>query len=173
MLGAVPTHNRLLAYVCACACLAFAGHILATDGGQAFKKFGKCLRNVPHLIVVHRKNKFAEVHRIPIKGLPPKLQKSIQLFPQRSSRVVRVKSGDQCAENTFSIIKRNLARLNLSRSTTRASLNFLAAAWVQKNCGVVGMLKALRIYKEWARKNLHPEKAYKDSTWLTALEHIV
>ena len=110
---------------------------------------------------------------IPVKFLRKQLRDQAALLPTSSSRTMRIKAGDQHAENTFSVIKRNLLRLNLSRSTKKASLNFLASAWLQKNVGLEGIAKAMVIYQsEMITARANPAAMYKSTDWLRGLECI-
>ncbi len=59
----------------------------------------------------------------------PKFQTQIAVF-------FRFRAGINLAEAAFSAIKRNIRRLNLQNSVKHAQINFLAAAWMQKNVGL-------------------------------------
>ena len=146
-----------------------AGHIAASDSSQGIKKAIK-ESDLPHVTVVHRKKNFAHVVKLPKKYLRKKLWKRAAKLPTTSTRTYRLKAGGNAAEWTFSVLKRNLTRLNLRRSTTKASVNMLSAAWICKNPGLEGIAKAFRTcYEEWKDK-CPPKDAFKKTGWLTTLE---
>ena len=146
-------------------------NIMSTDSGWALKKvLKKDLKSTPHAYVVHKRREWAKVVRIPMKYLSQEMQKMAATLPTSTLRTLRLKAGDQHAEFTFSILKRNLRRLNLMSSTQRASINALAMAWLSKNIGVEGIARALVIYRASIAGTMAPEKACKDTTWLTTME---
>lgn len=147
-----------------------SNHILSTDAAVNYKKFMK--GKGPHVYCIHKYKKFSAVVRIPLKKLSPALRKRAVLAPTTTSRNMRLKSGDQAAEWTFSVIKRNLGRLNLKGSTARAKINFLAAAWLQKNPGLRGACEALRVYREGVFGEMDPSKAFTCEKWLVAQEPV-
>ena len=144
-------------------------HQLATDSAPAYKAWAKKSK-AHHITVVHKTKSFVKVCRIPVKDLPPKLQQCLSKSTTPGKRVARVKAGDNMAEITFSVIKRNIARLNCQRSTTHATVNFLAGAWLHKHCGLDGILQALKMYREWASGNVEPRESCRTMSWLRDLE---
>ena len=74
------------------------------------------------------------------------------------------------SENTFSVLKRNLTRMNLKGRTTKATLNMLSASWLTKHVGLEGVAKAIKIYQDAVTDNVAPVKAFKSLDWLTTLE---
>ena len=85
---------------------------------------------------------------------------------------MRVKAGDQRAELTFGAIKRNLFRLNQSRSTKWASVNMLAAAWLHKVAGFHSVMKGVKYYQNAVENKISPTTAFKSFEWLTKLEPV-
>jgi hypothetical protein len=148
------------------------GHIAASDSAQAFKKAFKEMKDVPHVTVVHKKKNFAMVVKMPKKYLHKRLWKRVAKLPTTSSRTFRMKAGGNGAEATFSVLKRNLTRMNLSRSTTRASVNFLSAAWLSKHPGLTGVASAMKIYQDAIRDTCPPKDAYKSTKWLRTFESL-
>ena len=92
------------------------------------------------------------------------------MLPTTTSRTYRFKGGDNLAENVFSIVKRNLTRISLSSGTANASINVLSSAWLHKNIGFDGVVKAMKINQEGIMDTCHPKDAYKKTPWLKALE---
>jgi len=147
-----------------------SGHVLSSDSGGAFKKVAKLhlkSKGVPHATVLHKAKNFSHVVRIPVSKLNKRLRKRVAVLPTTTSRTYRFKAGDQLAENAFGVVKRNLKRLNLNRNTARVSVSFLSAAWLQKNCGLAGVAKALQIYQQNMIDQVHPQDAYKSTAWLS------
>ena len=151
------------------------GHIAATDGAQTFKKAAKVLksRGVLSAYVVHKGKQFAKVVKIPVSYLSAKMKKRVATLPTTTSRFYRFKAGVNIAENTFSVVKRNLRRMNLMSSTANAKINFLSSAWLHKHPGLAGVAEGMKIYQEYAMINLSPQQAFKDAVWLTSLEQMV
>ena len=152
------------------------GHVVSTDSAPAYKKV---LKNdfkkgsVPHATVVHKSKNFASVVHFPVKSLSPEVQKLAASLPTSTSRTFRFKAGDQRAENVFGVVKRNVARLNLQRSSRNASVNFLTAGWLSKNLGLDGVAKAMKVYRSVLRSQRRaPREAYKCTKWLTSLEPV-
>jgi hypothetical protein len=83
-----------------------------------------------------------------------------------------MKSGGNSAENTFSVIKRNLTRMNFKGRTTTARLNFLSAAWLAKHCGLEGVALAIKIYQDNIIDKTNPKLAFKSVEWLRTLEQV-
>ena len=73
-------------------------------------------------------------------------------------------------ENVFSVVKRNLTRHNLKGRTPRASINFLASAWLARNPGLESVAKSVAMYQNAMIDKVHPNKMFKDTSWLRALE---
>ena len=136
------------------------------------KKAIKEIKNVPHVTVAHKIKSFARVVQMPKKYLHKRLWKRVAKLPTTSSRTFRMKAGGNCAEATFGALKRNLTRMNLSRSTTRASVNFLSAAWLSKHPGLKGVARAMKIYQDAIRDTCPPKDAYKCTKWLRTLESL-
>ena len=70
----------------------------------------------------------------------------------------------------FAAVKRNLRCMNLQRSSTRTSVNFLSAAWLHKNPGLEGVAKGVQLHMEHNADKVAPNKAYFDLKWLGELE---
>ena len=123
------------------------GHIAATDGAKTFKKAAKILksRGVLSAYVIHKRKQFAKVVKIPISYLPKKMRKRVAKLPTTTSRFYRFKAGVNMAENVFSVVKRNLRRLNLMSQTTNAKINFLSSAWLHKHPGLAGVAALERV----------------------------
>ena len=98
-------------------------HLLSTDSAPAYKAHCKT-QGMKHITVVHRTKNFVKQVRLPVKDLSKALQKKVKSMPTSNTRTMRVHAGDQAAEWTFAAIKRNVKRLNLQSSTTRASTIF-------------------------------------------------
>ena len=146
-----------------------------TSGGGAKTKkqvtrSGK--HSIPHCTVVHSRQNFVSVVRYPKKHLSGALKKYATTLPNTTAKIVRFKAGVNGAENVFSILKRNLRRLNLLSRSQNATLNMLSAAWVSKNPGLAGTAKAFALYKTVNMGKTAPENAFKDSDWLTSWEEI-
>ena len=92
------------------------------------------------------------------------------MLPTTTSRTYRLKAGDQSCEGRFSVVKRNLARLNLKGRTAHASINFLASAWLSRRAGLEAVAKGLKIYQDAIVDDAHPKVAYKDVAWLRTLD---
>ena len=92
----------------------------------AFKKSAKKI-GVPHVTVIHWKKQFSKVTKIPLKSLCARVRRRVAKIPTTTQRTYRLKAGDNMAENTFGVLKRNLTRMNLKRSTSTASLNMLSS----------------------------------------------
>ena len=148
------------------------GHVAASDSAPAFKKSFKTLKDVPHVVVVHSKKNFAHVVKMPKKYLHKRLWKRVAKLPTTTSKTYRLKAGGNAAEWTFGALKRNLTRMNLKRSTSNASVNFLAAAWISKNPGLTGIAKAMRLYQDQIRDTCEPKAAFKCTKWLRTLESL-
>ena len=114
------------------------GHVLCSDSNQAMKKAAKEM-NLPHARVIHKIKDFAHVVKMPLKYLSKRVVKRIAKLPTSTSRVYRLKAGGNAAEWTFSTIKRNLTRLNLSGRSSTSKLNFLSASWLTRHCGLEGV----------------------------------
>jgi hypothetical protein len=150
-----------------------AGHVASSDGAQAFKKFAKkdlAALGVPHATVVHGKKEYSRVVRVPLSSLSKRIRDRVAQLPTSNSRSYRFKAGDQQCEGFFSVVKRNLKRLNLKGRTTRASINFLASAWLARGAGLEAVAKGMAIYQKAMVDTVHPNKVFKDSSWLRALE---
>ena len=100
-------------------------HVAASDSAQAIKKAIKQLKGVPHVVVVHKRKNFAHVVKLPKKYIHKRFWKRAAKLPTTTSKTYRIKAGGNAAEWTFSALKRNMVRMNLARSTTTASVNFL------------------------------------------------
>ena len=61
--------------------------------------------------VVHKRKQFAKVVRIPLQYLSKRLRDRVAKLPTTITWFFRMKAGDQMAENTFDVIKRNLLLL--------------------------------------------------------------
>lgn len=176
-------------------------HVCATDSAQSYKKYarlhftkkghsqqGKVLRstkkghlkqgkvdgqrNVLHCTVVHKKKNFVSVVRYPKKYLSEPLKKYAASLPNTTPRVVRFKAGVNRAECVFSVLKRNMRRLNLLNQPKTATLNMLSAAWVSKNPGLKGVAEAFKLYRDvnWGQTN--PSEAFNDCSWLSSWEDL-
>ena len=141
-------------------------HVVSSDGAQAIKKAVRTIKNVPHAVVVHKRKDYAHVVRIPMSTLTKKMRERVALLPTTNSRTFRMKAGGNMSEYTFSAVKRNLCRMNLRRSTTRASLNMLSASWLTKNVGLVGVVKAIKIYQDAITDEIAPVDAFTSTAWL-------
>jgi hypothetical protein len=149
------------------------GHVLSADSGKAFKKTHKIHfedKGIPYATVVHRNKQFSKVVRIPITSLSKRIRNRVALLPTTNTRTYRYKAGDNKAENTFCVVKRNLKRMNLSRNPGRASVNFLSAAWLTKNVGLEKVAKALAYYQKALTDSIPPADAYKSLDWLKSME---
>ena len=145
------------------------GHVAASDSSQGIKKAVK-ESGISHVTVVHKTKNFAHVVSLPRKFLHRRLWARAAKLPTTNKKTYRMKAGGNAAEWTFSALKRNLARLNLQRSTARASVNFLFSAWVNKSPGLEGVAKGIRIYLEQIKDTCHPKDAFKSLDWLRKLE---
>ena len=130
------------------------------------------LKGTPHVTVVHKKKDWCHVSHVPVTSLPPQVRKFAAKLPTSTSRTFRIKAGDQGAEAVFSAVKRHVARLNMQSSATWATINGLAAAWLQKNVGFQAEVDAMLFYQKAIFGNTDPAKAYKDISWLTEMEPI-
>ena len=128
------------------------------------------VRHTTSATVVHKKGDFSHVVKMPLSSLSLRVRSRVAQLPTTTSRTYRFKSGDQCAESTFAVIKRNLARLNLKSSGPTASLNFLSAAWLGKNPGLEGVVRALQIYRENLCNVIAPQDAFVSTLWLDQME---
>jgi hypothetical protein len=153
---------------------AHAGHVASSDSAQAFKKVGKDLKlkGVMHATVVHKKKEFSRVDKIPITSLCKRVRKRVAKLPTTTSRTYRMKAGNNRAEATFSTIKRNLRRLNLKSSTTRATINFLSSAWLHKHVGLDGVAKGVAIYQKYIMDSTKPQDAFKCAKIISQLEKV-
>ena len=149
------------------------GHVVASDSAQGFKKVYKkdlAKKGIVYATVVHKKKQFVKVVRIPLTCLSARVRARVAKLPTTTSRTYRMKAGDQGAESTFDCVKRNLRRLNLQKSTSRVAANFLAAAWLHKNCGLEGVAKAVKMYTEARMNSVSCESAFDELGWLRPLE---
>ena len=89
----------------------------------------------------------------------PKFQTQIAVF-------FRFRASINLAEAAFSAIKRNIRRLNLQNSVKHAQINFLAAAWMQKNVGLKGFMRGVRVYQYSIRCNTAFVNAFSKKGWL-------
>jgi hypothetical protein len=150
-----------------------AGHVASSDSARSFKKVVKTdleAKGVKFATVVHSKKQFVKVVRLPIKYLSARIRDRVAQLPTTTARTYRFKAGDNLAEATFGAVKRNLSRMNLQRSTKRASINFLASAWLNKNVGLEGVARGLVVYQNGIKDTINPKKAFKDLSWLKGLE---
>lgn len=147
-----------------------AGHIASTDSAQAFKKAFKQRNEIFHVSVIHKKKNWSHVVKIPMHYLSKRVQARVSTLPTTSRRTYKMKTGDQMAENIFSVIKRNVLRMNLKGRSANASLNFLSASWLTTHPGVEGVAKAITIYQDAIRDTCHPKMAFKSTEWLRVLE---
>ena len=146
------------------------GHIASSDSAQAIKKVFKRRDDVFHVTVIHKKKNWSHVVRIPMKYLSKRIRKRVAKMPTTTKHRYRMKSGDQMAENVFSVVKRNVVRMNLKGRTQTASLNFLSASWLAKHPGLEGVAEAVRIYQNTMRDCSDPKQIFKSTDWLRALE---
>ena len=149
-----------------------AGHLACSDSGPGIKKAFRSVKDVPHLRVLHKRKNFAHLVKMPMKYLCKKLQKRVAKLDTTTKRIYRVKAGGNSAEGTFSVLKRNLTRMNLKGRSKRATLNVLSAAWLTKNAGLEGVAKAIRIYQSGILDTTPPADAFKSTSWLTTLEDL-
>ncbi len=54
--------------------------------------------------------------------------------------------------------------------TSTAKLNFLSSSWLTHSCGLQGVVKAVKVYKDAVTNAIEPHTAYKSTSWLTDLE---
>ena len=152
-----------------------SGHVASSDAAGAFKKFAKAdLKSlcVPHATVVHGKKEYSKVVRIPLSSLSKRIRDRVAKMPTTNSRTYRFKACDNQCEGLFSVIKRNLRRLNLKGRTPRAAINFLSSAWLARGAGLEAAAKGVQIYQYAMFDKMHPNKMYKDSDWLRSLEPV-
>ena len=50
--------------------------------------------------------------------------------------------------------------------------HYLSAAWLSKNPGLDGVVKAMKIYQDEMRDKVAPKCAYKGTEWLRTLESL-
>jgi len=151
------------------------GHVACSDSGGAFKKVAKKdlkPKGIRYGLVVHKKKQFSRVVKVPLKYLSARVRDRVAQLPTTTSRTYRFKAGNQGAEGVFGVVKRNLVRLNLSRSTPNASVNFLSSAWLHKHVGLEGVAEALSIYQAAIKDHCDPKTAFKSRDWLTGMEHM-
>ena len=140
---------------------------------QPQKVLKKHLDKIPHATVVHKKKEFSSICHFPVKHLCKELRAVAATLPTSTSRTMRIKTGDQGAEKIFHIVKRNIARLNLQRSTKHASINFLSAAWLHRHVGLAGVAEGLAKYRHaMLQQTSDPQLAFKSTTWLHSLEKV-
>ena len=152
-------------------------HIVSTDSAPAFKsvvtKHLK-VKQVPFVTVVHKNKEFVRLESIRTTSLSPEMRNIAASLPWSTRSALRVKAGDQGAEYTFSAIKRNLHRLNLTRKANGGealvSINFLAASWLKRSPGMASVAKGIKLYQDALRFKVAPVDMFKDMSWLTALE---
>lgn len=145
------------------------GHVVATDSAQAFKRVFKDRKDVQHVTVLHKKKDFSHVVRIPLSQLSQRVRDRVVSLPT-TTRKYRIKAGDQMAENVFSVVKRNITRMNMKGRTANASLNFLSASWLVRHPGLDGVALAIRLYQKQIRDTINPKDAFKTTEWLRSLE---
>jgi hypothetical protein len=146
-------------------------HVVSTDSAQAYKKVIKHdLKGVPHATVIHKHKSFTKVIKFPLKYLSKDIRKYAAKIPTSSSRTMRFRAGDQGAESVFALVKRNLSRMNLKSSTTRASINFLNAAWLHIHVGFDAVVKGITLYQNSIIGSTNPNTAFKDKSWLKSME---
>jgi hypothetical protein len=149
-----------------------SGHLVASDSAQAIKKYFKERKDIFHVSVIHKKKNWSHVVRIPLKYLRKRVRDRVVELPTSTRRLYRMKSGDQMAENVFSVIKRNITRMNLKGRPQKASLNFLSASWLAKNPGLLGVAKAIKIYQDAMRDCSDPKTMFKSTEWMTTCEQV-
>ena len=152
-----------------------AGHVASSDGARAFKDLGKkelAAMGVPHATVVHGRNEFSKIVRIPLKFLSKRIRDRVAALPTASKRKYRFKAGDQCAEGVFGVIKRNLKRMNLGGRPANAAINFLSSAWLAWCAGLEAVASGVAMYQTAIQDKIHPKAAYRDTTWLRSLERM-
>lgn len=144
-------------------------HMVATDSGQAWIKAGKNQRKqkgIAYTYVVHSRKQFTKLLRIPIDRLPPDMQAVAATITTTNSRFFRFRAGINLAEAAFGAIKRNMVRLNCQRHSGNAKINFLLSAWLQKHCGLHGVMEGIRIYQDYASVHVSPQLAFQDESWM-------
>eukprot|EP00973_Karenia_brevis_P092984 12415066-Karenia_brevis.AAC.1 len=60
--------------------------------------------------------------------------------------------------------------MNLRGRPRTASVNYLSAAWLNKNPGIQGVVRAVNIYQDAVTDKIPPVQAFKSLSWLTSLE---
>jgi hypothetical protein len=149
------------------------GHVLTADSGKAFKKVWKThlkQKGVPFATVVHKKKQFCKLVKFPMTSLSKRIRDRVAQLPTTTRSTYRLKAADNMAENTFLVVKRNLRRLNLGRSTKNASVNFLAASFLNKNIGLEAVAKGIAFYQQSVLDKITPTAAFKSLDWLTKHE---
>ena len=145
-------------------------HVVATDAAGGLTKASKAQRKAKGIVytyVIHRTNQFVKVLRIPLSRLTPEMREHAMTISSTNKRFFRVRAGINLAEAAFSAIKRNLTRMNLSRSPSTARVNFLSAAWLSKNYGLEGVIKGVRLYQSHIiNSKTSPMAAFKNYDWL-------
>jgi len=152
-----------------------AGHILASDSAKAFKKVAnEDLKKigVPHVTVVHKKKQFAAVQHVPVMYLHNKLRDQAVLLPTCTSRTFRVVAGDNGAESLFSLVKRNIKRMNLQFNAKNIRVNVLSTANLQKNVGFNALVKSIAKYTARVTDTVHPAKAFVGDSFVTECEKV-
>ena len=142
---------------------------VSTDSAKAFKAYIKShlrVRGVFHATVVHKKGEYVKLVSCPLSKLSPLLRQKAALVSSTSARTAKFKAGDQFAEGLFSVVKRNMVRLNLKGVTGKASINFLACAWLKRFPGMEGVALGVKKYQDDMRGHIDPFLAFKDDSWL-------
>ena len=149
-------------------------HIISNDSARGLVSAAKRERKKKGVLftyVVHSRHQYVKLLRIPLTRLSPAFRDVAATISETNQRYFKFKAGSNMAEATFSAIKRNIRRLNLQSSGSHAQVNALAAAWLQKNVGLEGVMKAIRIYQKTMASKTSPLLAFKDLSWMKPEEH--
>ena len=76
------------------------------------------------------------------------------------------RAGDQAAEGLIGNIKKQHHRTNMTGRKTDAHVVALAAAWQLKHPGLVGVMKALKVYREGVQDKIPPLEVFVNRDWL-------
>ena len=88
--------------------LAILRCFVGSDSGSGIKKFVRqCKQGTPHATVVHKTKKWVALQHFPIKDIKGPLKQYASALPTTTSRLFRVKAGDQGAESVFAVLRRS------------------------------------------------------------------
>ena len=147
------------------------GAIHMSDGSPAVLKCAR-LAGLPAGSVVHSKQEYVRPVKIPLSKLSPKAKSAAsKRSSQCSPRFYHTLAGDEAAEGWFGTCLglRNRMNKHGRASNSNAHINQLEASFLAVRPGLASVLRALRVYREYAQGAMSPADAVglkKKTDWL-------